>query len=136
MSEDTAIEPRELMGAAVSSILEWREGVTLQADETQRLRIEDPETRFVLHGLHASVRTALLRLAPPRHSEQELADLVLNSGGPGALATFYYHLERLNRRALLSRAVAMDGRRLATLVPTGRRSTGQTEPVDSEDHYL
>ncbi len=76
------------------------------------------------HGVRVSIRPAgtaivdaILGLAPPGGDEERFAGTVLDSGGPEALASWYYAIERLERRGLLARSVVADDRPVASLVP-------------------
>lgn len=83
-------------------------------------------TRVVVegHGVRVSIRpagaaiiNAILGLAPPGGDEERIAESVLDAGGPEALASWYYAVEHLERRGLLTRSLVADGRPIASLVP-------------------
>lgn len=76
------------------------------------------------HGVRVSIRPAgaaivdaILGLAPPGGDEERIAEAVLEAGGPEALASWYYAVERLERRGMLARTLVADGRPIASLVP-------------------
>ncbi len=101
------------MSAAV--VLSWREGVTAAAAAEGALVVQGPGGRVSLQGVAPALLDALRRLGPPGEDEDRLVELV-RGGGNGALSRWYYFLERLGRRGLLSHAVHASGTRLATLV--------------------
>jgi oxazoline/thiazoline dehydrogenase len=103
---------------SASLLLSWREGVSAEVGEDGELRVLGPASRVVLRQLAPDIATALRRLTPPGDEEDRLADLILGAGGVGALAGWYYCLQGLARRGLVSRTVQADGRRLGTLLPT------------------
>lgn len=97
--------------------LSWREGVSAEVGADGGLRIQGSRGRGVLRKLAPAVVTALQRLTSAAEDEEHLADLVLEEGGAGALARWYYTLQELAERSLICRAVQADGQRLATLLP-------------------
>lgn len=99
-----------------SLLLTWREGVALEADGGG-WQVRGPRGVVSLRPLAPVLIAALDRLSPCGAEEECLAEQILESGGAGLLAQWYYTLQRLARRGLLCRAVQMDGRRLAALVP-------------------
>lgn len=100
-----------------SLLLSWRDGVALEA-EGGGWRVRGPHGVVVLRQLAPALTAAFQQLAPPGADEERLANQVLEAAGADALAQWYYLLQRLSRRGLLCRVVVMDGRRLATLLPT------------------
>jgi SagB-type dehydrogenase family enzyme len=84
-----------------------------------------------------SLVEALLGLAPPGWNEDHLADEILSANGADSLAGWYYAVQRLARRGLVSRTVLSGGRRLATLVPvtTTPVMLGRPEPVPPERRF-
>jgi SagB-type dehydrogenase family enzyme len=99
-----------------SLLLSWREGVEIEADNGGR-RVRGPRGVVVLRQLAPSLLAALDQLASCAVDEELLAEQILESGGAGTLAQWYYTLQKLAQRGLLCRVVRMDGRRLATMVP-------------------
>ncbi|MHB1558433.1 MAG: SagB family peptide dehydrogenase [Isosphaeraceae bacterium] len=76
------------------------------------------------HGLRVSMRLAgavivdaILGLASPGGDEERTEADLLEAGGPTALASWYYAIERLERRGLLVRSLVANGRPIASLVP-------------------
>jgi SagB-type dehydrogenase family enzyme len=101
---------------SASLLLSWREGVSVEDGEGE-FRLQGPGSRVVLRQLGPAVRAALSQLAPPGGNEDHLDEIVLDAGGPTALAGWYHRLNDLAQRGFLCRAVSVDGRRLLTLVP-------------------
>lgn len=101
-----------------SLMLSWRDGVEAEPVDGAAFRVVDVRGRLALEGLEPATAAAIGRLSGQGEDEDQLADAVLASGGPRALASWYYWLDRLSRRGLLARHVDVDGGRLATLEPT------------------
>jgi SagB-type dehydrogenase family enzyme len=99
-----------------SLLLSWREGVEIDADDVER-RVRGPRGVIRLRRLAPALLTALDQLVPCGAEEDRLAEQILEIAGTGALAQWYYTLQKLARRGLLCRTVQMDGRRLVTLLP-------------------
>lgn len=98
------------------SLLSWREGVALEA-ESGGWRVRGPHGAIGLRQLAPPLATAFDQLAPPGADEERLAQQILETAGAGALAQWYYLLQRLARHGLLCRVIEMERRRLATLLP-------------------
>jgi SagB-type dehydrogenase family enzyme len=118
-----------------ASLLSWREGVSAESAEEGQLRVERLGSRL-LWRLDPSIVTALQRLAPPGEEEDRLAEFVLGAGGAGALAEWYYALQRLAQRGLICRTVQTDGRRLATLLPIAPTFALAPAAANSDHPYL
>jgi SagB-type dehydrogenase family enzyme len=93
--------------------------VSVETRADGELILRGPAAGLVLKRLSAAQAEALHRLAPPGADEDHLAELVLEDGGPVALAGWYHRLNDLDRRGFLCRAVGFGGRRLVTLIPVG-----------------
>jgi SagB-type dehydrogenase family enzyme len=100
-----------------SLLLSWREGVAIDAAGDER-RVRGPSGVIILRQLAPALITAIDQLLPWGAEEDRLAQQILESTGTGALAQWYYTLQKLARRGLLCRVVQADGRRLVTQVPT------------------
>lgn len=99
-----------------SLLLSWREGVEIDAEGGAR-RVRGPRGVIRLRRLAPALVTAFDQLVPCGTEEDRLAEQILETAGAGALAQWYYTLQKLARRGLLCWTVQMDGRRLATLLP-------------------
>jgi SagB-type dehydrogenase family enzyme len=99
---------------AATTRLSWRDGVSAGLRDDGSFCVEGPTARLTFHP---SAGTALRRLAPPGEDEGVLADTVLEAGGLEALSRWYFHLQRLASRGLLTRSVFAADERLASLVP-------------------
>ena len=100
---------------SASLLLSWREGVTASADGEGTLVVQGPGARVSLRQVPVAILEALRRLDPPGLDQDRLCELI-QGNGDGALARWYYYLERLTRRGLLCHAAQAGGTRLATLV--------------------
>jgi SagB-type dehydrogenase family enzyme len=100
-----------------SLLLLWREGVSVEDGEEGELRLRGRGMQAVVKQLPPSFRELLHQLVVPGADEDELAELVLEAGGPTALAGWYRRLNDLTQRGFLGVAIACEGRRLATVVP-------------------
>jgi SagB-type dehydrogenase family enzyme len=95
--------------------LVWREGVSASADGQGTLVVQGPAVRVSLRQLPGAIRDAAGRFDPPGEDHDRLCELI-QSDGNGALARWYYCLERLTRHGLLCHVACAGGTRLATLV--------------------
>jgi SagB-type dehydrogenase family enzyme len=118
---------------AASLLLSWREGVSAEAEGEAGLRVRGPGAGVALRHLAPAVVAALGRLAPPGEDEDRLTEYVLRAG---ALPAWYYALQGLARRGLVCRALAVDGRRLATLLPTSAAFAFAPAAADPARPYL
>lgn len=100
-----------------SLLVSWREGVSIEDSENGEFRLRGRDSRIILRQLDPAIHTALHQLAPPGGDEDQLAELVLDAGGPAALAGWYHRLNDLAQRSFLCRVVGIDGQRLVTLLP-------------------
>ncbi len=114
--------------------LRWRDGTTAAATNNGGLIVEGPMARVALQPLPPAFRHALLRFEPPGEDEDRLAELVAD--GNGALARWYYCLERLSRRGLICYGLHADGVCLATLVPISRSFAAQSTPLAATGRYV
>ena len=119
-----------------SLLLSWRDGVSAGPANDGELCVEDvgEGTRIILRPVPAVAR-ALLQLAPPGQDENVLADLVL-AAGPEALAGWYYVLQIVASRGLISQSVWASGRRLATLLYASPSFTMDEATVSPTGRYL
>jgi SagB-type dehydrogenase family enzyme len=95
--------------------LVWREGVSASADGDGTLVVQGPAARVSLRRLPRAILDAAGRFDPPGDDQDRLCELVGDDGN-GALARWYYCLERLTRLGLLCHVACAGGIRLATLV--------------------
>jgi SagB-type dehydrogenase family enzyme len=95
-------------------VVSWREGVTASADGDGAVVVQGPGARLSLRQVPPALLDLLRRLDPPGQDEDQLTELV-HGAGNGALAQWYYYLERLSRRGLLCHSAHENGTRLATL---------------------
>ena len=95
--------------------LSWREGVTASADGEGTLVVQGPRARVSLRQVPDVILGALRRLDPPGLDPDRFCE-VIQGNGNGALARWYYCLERLTQRGLLCYAAYAGRSCLATLV--------------------
>jgi SagB-type dehydrogenase family enzyme len=89
--------------------------VSASADREGTLVVQGPAVRVSLRQLPGAILGAAARFAPPGEDEERLCELMQGDGN-GALARWYYCLERLTQRGLLCHVACASGTRLATLV--------------------
>jgi SagB-type dehydrogenase family enzyme len=89
--------------------------VSASADSEGGIVVQGPGVRVSLRHLPGAILDALRRFAPPGEDADRLCQLI-QGDGDGALARWYYSLERLTRLGLLCHAAHAGGARLATLV--------------------
>src|SRR5262245_4587804 len=111
------IRPTPRGGTTLSAglLLSLRDGMTAAPAGEAALVVQGSRRRVTLRRLAPVLLDCLCRLDPPGENEDRLAELV-QSGGNGSLARWFYYLEYLTRRGFLSRSVHSNGTRLATLV--------------------
>jgi SagB-type dehydrogenase family enzyme len=117
--------------------LSLREGVTAERSGSAGLAVEGHGVRLLIRPVDPTLAEALLGLAPPGWDEDHLADEILSAGGADGLAAWYYAVQRLARRGLVSRSVLSGERRLATLVPVSTTPVmlGRPGPVPPGRRY-
>jgi SagB-type dehydrogenase family enzyme len=110
--------------------------VTTSADGEGTLVVQGPGTRVSLRQIPAAIFEALRRLDPPGLDQDTLCELV-EGNGDGALARWYYYLERLTRRGLLCYFAQAGGARLATLAAMSSSfGSGPTQVVAGRRYVL
>lgn len=97
--------------------ISFGEGVELEEGPDGRLVVQSAECRMEFRDPAAGLRRALRLLAGEGATEDELADAVLETGGPDDLARLYYHLQDFHRRRMVAYGIPAEGPRLATLTP-------------------
>src|SRR5262249_58818322 len=115
---------------SASLLLSWREGVTASTDGEGTLVVQGPSARVSLRQVPVPIREAFRRLDPPGLDQDRLFELI-RGNGDGALARWYYYLERLTRRGLVCYTARAGGTCLATLVavsPSLRSGSPQGTP--------
>ena len=115
--------------------LSWRPGVSASDAGDGTLVVQGPGGRASLRQVAPAVREALGLCEPPGEDEERLAELV-QAGGDGVLARWYYYLERLTRRGLLCLGAHADGARLATLVAVSPSFVSLPGGVEAGRRYL
>ncbi len=98
-----------------SLFLSLREDVSLVAGDNGDVVLQCDDGRVVVR--HAA-KEAWSALAASGGYEHELAECALENGGVESLARFYSQMQHLARRGLVLRSVCVDGKILASLVPT------------------
>jgi SagB-type dehydrogenase family enzyme len=97
-----------------SLVLSWQDGVTAGAADDGALVVQGPGGRVSLRRVAPVLAEAVRRCAPPGETEDRLADLV-RADSAGALAEWFYLLNKLNRCGHLCQSAQVNGTRLATL---------------------
>src|SRR5262249_16794772 len=122
---------------SVSLLLSLRDGVTAARSVPEGVVFEGHGVRLSIRAEDPCLVDALLELAPPGRDEDQVAEEILSAGGGHSLAAWYYAIERLAQRGLVSRSVVSDGRRLATLRPVSTAPVilGRPDPVPPERRY-
>ena len=118
-----------------SLFLSLRPGTALEAGGDGELILRRAGPPVALRPLPPGTRAALLRLGTSGATEDSLVEMVRREGDATALATFYYHLERLSRAGLLLRSATHDGVKLATLVPVAPPFTDASRTIRPECRY-
>src|SRR2546421_5237085 len=118
-----------------SLFLSLRPGTAFEAGGDGELVLQRAGPSVTLRQLPPGTRAALLRLDTSGGTEDDLVEMVLRDGDAKALATFYYHLERLSRAGLLLRSATHDGVKLATLVPVAPPFADAYRTVRPERRY-
>jgi SagB-type dehydrogenase family enzyme len=116
-------------------MLSWREGVTVSAVGDGSLVVQGPDGRVSLQRLAPVVLKAFRRIDPPGQEEDHLAELV-QDGGNGSLARWYYYLERLSRRGLLCHFAQANGTRLATLVAISSSFAARPTSLPADRRFM
>jgi SagB-type dehydrogenase family enzyme len=120
---------------STSLLLSWRPEVTATDAGGGTLVVEGPGGRTCVRRAFPAVLDALRRCQPPGEDEERLAELV-QAGGDGALARWYYCLDRFTRRGFLGQSAHANGTRLATLVAVSPSFVSGTRRVDPASRYV
>ena len=115
---------------AVSVLLSWREGVSLGTGEGGSLRVEGPGSRLTFRRPSPAFASALGRLDAPGEEEDRLAGAIFEADGASGLPGWYYHLRSLDLRGWIVRSAWVDGRKLASLIPTSADPSSGPAAVD------
>jgi hypothetical protein len=89
--------------------------VSASADGEGTLVVQGPAVRLSLRQLPGAILEATCRFAPPGEDQDRVCELI-GGDGNGALARWYYCLERLTQHGLLCHVACAGETRLATLV--------------------
>jgi len=103
-----------------SLMVSFPEEVSVSSEGDGELVLCSPFGRLVLRRLPPAAQDVFGRLVHPGDSIGRLLASVRDSGVPGALARFYYQLQKMAGRGFLLVTANAGDRRLATLVPTAR----------------
>jgi oxazoline/thiazoline dehydrogenase len=113
----------------------WRKGVSASADGAGTLVVLGPGVRVSLRQMPAAIREAALRFASPGEDQDRLCEH-FSGAGNGALARWYYCLERLTRHGLLCHVACAEGTRLATLVAVSPHFVSRPSQVITGRRYV
>jgi SagB-type dehydrogenase family enzyme len=110
--------------------------VTASADGEGTLVVQGPGARVSLRQVPVAILEALRRLEPPGLDQDRVCQLI-QGNGDGALARWYYYLERLTQRGLLCHTARAGGTCLATLVAVSSSfASGPTQVVAGRRYVL
>jgi oxazoline/thiazoline dehydrogenase len=115
--------------------LMWREGVSASADGEGTLVVQGPGVRLSLRPKSAAILNASRRFDPPGEDQDKLCELI-RGDGDGALAHWYFCLERLTQHGLLCHAAFAGGNRLATLVAVSPYFLSRSAQVTVDRRYV
>jgi SagB-type dehydrogenase family enzyme len=113
----------------------WRDGVSVEADRDGTLVVQGPGVRVSLRQVPGAVLDSVRRFAPPGEEEDRLSACV-RQDGDGALARWFYCLERLTRLGLVCHVASAGDAPLATLVAISPSFASQPRPVVSGRRYV
>jgi SagB-type dehydrogenase family enzyme len=118
-------------------VLSFAKGVSVDRASADRIVIQMPVTsrEYTFKDLSPGLRQAIDILSSTGATEDELARLVEESDGTGALARLYYYLLTFADRRILSYGISCGGRRLATLSPASTSFSFSSTPVDPQSRY-
>jgi SagB-type dehydrogenase family enzyme len=109
--------------------------VTASADAEGTLLVQGPGARVSLRRVPVAILEALRQLDPPGLDQDRLCELI-RGNGDGALAHWYYYLERLTQRSLLGYTVRAGETCLATLVVVSSTFVSRPTPVSAGQRHL
>ena len=120
---------------SASLLLSWRDGVTASADGEGTLVVQGPSARVSLRRVPVVILETLRQLDPPGLDQDRLCELI-QGNGDGALARWYYYLERLTQRGLLCYTARAGEKCLATLVVVSSSFVSRPTQVSAGRRYL
>jgi SagB-type dehydrogenase family enzyme len=109
--------------------------VSASADGEGTLVVQGPAARVSLRNLPGAIFDALGRFQPPGGEQDRLCERI-GSDGNGALARWYYCVERLTRLGLLCHAACVGEHRLATLMAVSPYFVPRPGNVTAGRHYV
>jgi len=118
----------------VGFLLAWRDDVSIEA-ENGSFAVRGPGGRVTLRDLGPQTTEAFQRLTPPGEDEDQLTETIAKSG-PGNLQRWFYYVERLTRRGLVSRSVHENGTPLATVVTVSPQFVWKPLTLRSDRPYV
>jgi SagB-type dehydrogenase family enzyme len=113
----------------------WREGVSVSADGEGTLVVHGPGVRLSLRQTASAILDALRHFDPPGVDQEKLCELIRDEGA-GALARWYYCLERLTQHGLLCHVAFAAETRLATLVAVSPYFVSRPTQVVARRQYV
>lgn len=125
-----------------SLVVSLPEGVSVAPDGEGNLVLAAPGVRWVFRRLPAAIHGVLDRLVYPGEPFDRLCEAVCRQGVAGNVASLSYHLQRLASHGFLVVSAEAQGKRWATLAPTGpafvfaRRELGTCAYTLSRFAYL
>jgi SagB-type dehydrogenase family enzyme len=102
---------------AQALVLSFRKEVALVEASPEGMTLELPWGKAPLNGLSPGLLATLRTLSSGGATEEDLSDRMLETDGPAALASLYYHLQRYGELGLLCYTLVAAGQPLATVVP-------------------
>jgi SagB-type dehydrogenase family enzyme len=109
--------------------------VSASADGDGTLVVQGPAVRVSLRHLPGAILDAAGRFDPPGEDQDRLCELI-GGDGNGALARWYYCLERLTRHGLLCHVACAGGTRLATLMAVSPHFVSRPDRVVAGRRYV
>ena len=109
--------------------------MTASADGEGTLVVQGPSARVSLRRVPVVILETLRQLDPPGLDQDRLCELI-QGNGDGALARWYYYLERLTQRGLLCYTARAGEKCLATLVVVSSSFVSRPTQVSAGRRYL
>jgi SagB-type dehydrogenase family enzyme len=118
-----------------SYVLSFREVVTVHWPSADRVVIQMLGRNCAFEGVSSGLRQVIHVLSSSGGTEDELARVVEERDGMGALARIYYYLSVFAERRLLSYGVICGNERLATLAPASSSFSYSRTPINPHARY-
>lgn len=118
-----------------SILLSFPENISVDRDIEPSFKLNSDNLKLNLSHLSTGIKKAIASLQGEGATNEELADLVIQTDGSSNLPHLYYYLHQFMRHGLICHTLQVDGISLATLVPVTSSFTSALAAIKPEKKY-